>query len=160
MIRASDWLISLVISLSVVSALACARFEMSCAVRARVAEFLRMVDLSGAAGKFPSELSGGMRKRAALARALVAGTKVLLCDEPTSGLDPVRSRDISLLIRDLARKMGCTTVFTTHDVPNAFLTADRVIMLNQGRITAEGTQADFRRSEDAFVKDFLNQGDA
>ncbi len=124
-------------------------------VKARVEELLKMVDMAGAGAKYPSELSGGMRKRAALARAMALGSKVLLCDEPTSGLDPVRSRDISLLIRDLSRKLGCTTVITTHDVPNAFRMADRTVVLNGGRIAGAGREDELRRSSDPFIKEFL-----
>lgn len=124
-------------------------------IHARVGEFLTYVDMPEAAEKFPSQLSGGMRKRAALARAMILGTKVLLCDEPTSGLDPVRSRDISLLIRQLSKKLNCTTVITTHDVVNAFRTADRAIVINEGKAAAEGTEEELRRSADPFVKDFL-----
>jgi phospholipid/cholesterol/gamma-HCH transport system ATP-binding protein len=125
-------------------------------IKAKVAEFLRLVDLPDAGDKYPSQLSGGMRKRAALARAMIMGTKVLLCDEPTSGLDPIRSRDISLLIRDLSKKLGCTVVVTTHDIVNAFRVADRAVVLDQGRIVADGKEADLRRSKDLFVQEFLS----
>ena len=114
-----------------------------------------MVDMADAGMKYPSELSGGMRKRAALARAMVTGSKVLLCDEPTSGLDPIRSRDISSLIRDLSKKLGCTTVITSHDVKNAFLCADRTLVLYQGHIVAQGVPRELRASTDPFVKEFL-----
>lgn len=124
-------------------------------IKARVSEFLAMVDLADAGMKYPSALSGGMRKRAALARAMVTGSKVLLCDEPTSGLDPVRSRDISLLIRDLSRKLGCTTVITTHDVKNAFRCADRAVVLHQGRIIGQGLEQELRALPDPFLKEFL-----
>jgi phospholipid/cholesterol/gamma-HCH transport system ATP-binding protein len=124
-------------------------------IREQVARFLDLVDMSDAADKYPSALSGGMRKRAALARAMVAGPKVLLCDEPTSGLDPVRSRDISELIRTLSRSLGCTTVITTHDVPNALRCADRGLVLNNGRIVVEGVEAQLRACPDPFVKKFL-----
>ncbi len=124
-------------------------------IKERVNELLKMVDMAGAGGKYPSELSGGMRKRAALARALALGSKVLLCDEPTSGLDPIRSRDISLLIRELSRKLGCTTLITTHDVRNAFRTADRALVLNQGRAAACGPENVLRASTDPFVMEFL-----
>lgn len=127
----------------------------SAEIKVKVGEFLRHVDMSDAGEKYPSELSGGMRKRAALARAMIMGTRVLLCDEPTSGLDPIRSRDISLLIRDLSKKLGCTTVVTTHDTVNAFRTADRAVVLNHGRIVASGTRDDLRRSADPFVKEFM-----
>jgi phospholipid/cholesterol/gamma-HCH transport system ATP-binding protein len=125
-------------------------------IRSKVEEFLGLVDLPGVGDKYPSELSGGMRKRAALARAMIMGTKVLLCDEPTSGLDPIRSRDISVLIRDLSKKLNCTVVVTTHDIVNAFRVADRAVVLNEGRIVADGKEADLRRSKDPFVQEFLS----
>jgi phospholipid/cholesterol/gamma-HCH transport system ATP-binding protein len=124
-------------------------------MRAKVAAYLEMIDMAGAEDKYPAELSGGMRKRVALARALIMDTKVLLCDEPTSGLDPIRSKDISLLIRDLSKKTGCTTVVTTHDVINAFRVADRGFVLNRGRIVAQGTEQELRASQDEFTQDFL-----
>jgi phospholipid/cholesterol/gamma-HCH transport system ATP-binding protein len=124
-------------------------------IKDKVAAFLKMVDMPGAGPKYPSQLSGGMRKRAALARALVLGSKVLLCDEPTSGLDPVRSRDISMLIRDLSKQQGCTTVITTHDVRNAFRCADRSVVLYQGRVAGQGSEAELRRLTDPYVKEFL-----
>ncbi len=125
------------------------------AIRESVDRHLAMVDMAGSADRYPSELSGGMRKRAALARAMVLGSKVLLCDEPTSGLDPVRSRDISDLIKDLSRRAGCTTVITTHDVRNAFRIADRAIVLRQGRVLGQGREEDLRQSADPFIKEFL-----
>lgn len=124
-------------------------------IRAKVNDFLALVDMADDGGRYPSELSGGMKKRAALARAMVGDAKVLLCDEPTSGLDPMRSRDISELICRLSRKLGCTTVITTHDVTNAFRTADRAVILNEGHIAAEGDEKILRASKDAFVMEFL-----
>ncbi|MFH0753249.1 MAG: ATP-binding cassette domain-containing protein [Candidatus Omnitrophota bacterium] len=124
-------------------------------IKEKVDVFLKMVDMAGSGSKYPLELSGGMRKRAALARALVLGSKVLLCDEPTSGLDPIRSRDISGLIRDLSKQQGCTTVITTHDVRNAFRSADRAVVLHQGRVVAQGGEEVLRRVTEPFVKEFL-----
>ncbi len=124
-------------------------------IKAKVSAFLAMVDMADAGMKYPSELSGGMKKRAALARAMVAGPKVLLCDEPTSGLDPIRSRDISSLIRDLSKKLGCTTVITSHDVRNALRCANRAIVLHEGRIVAQGMEQELRAVTDPFVKEFL-----
>jgi phospholipid/cholesterol/gamma-HCH transport system ATP-binding protein len=125
-------------------------------IDARVEEYLKDVDMAGSGAKYPAELSGGMRKRVALARALIMDTKVLLCDEPTSGLDPIRSHDISLLIRDPAKKKKTTTVVTSHDIKNSFLIADRLFVLNQGRIAAQGREEDLRRSTDPLVKEFLS----
>ena len=124
-------------------------------IKDKVRTLLAMVDMADAGAKYPSELSGGMRKRAALARALVTSPKVLLCDEPTSGLDPIRSRDISLLIRDLSKKLGCTTVITTHDVKNAFTYADRAVVLYSGRVVAQGVEKELRSLINPFVKEFL-----
>jgi len=121
----------------------------------KVREYLKLVDMPEAADKYPSELSGGMRKRAALARALIMNAKILLCDEPTSGLDPIRSRDIALLIRDLSKKMGTTTVMTSHDIVNTFRVSERVYVLNEGKIAVQGAETDLRRSTDPFVREFL-----
>lgn len=124
-------------------------------IASRVDEMLKLVDMPDAGTKYPAQLSGGMRKRAALARALVMKPRVLLCDEPTSGLDPVRSRDISRLIRELSKAHGCTTVLTSHDVRNSFVTADRAVVLHEGRFAAQGREEDLRRSTDPFVREFL-----
>lgn len=124
-------------------------------INAKVGRYLKLVDLGSAGSKYPAELSGGMRKRAALARALIMDSKVLLCDEPTSGLDPIRSRDLSQLIRELSIKSGCTTVVTSHDVPNALRMADRVFVMDRGKVVVEGTAGDVRASQDPFVVDFL-----
>ena len=103
-------------------------------VSARVREVLKLVDLDGAESKFPAELSGGMKKRVGLARAIVLGAKVLLCDEPTSGLDPIRSRDISDLIRHVSQQIGSTTVLTSHDVNNSFRIASRLLIIDECKI--------------------------
>jgi phospholipid/cholesterol/gamma-HCH transport system ATP-binding protein len=121
----------------------------------KVVEYLKLVDMPEAADKYPSELSGGMRKRAALARALIMDAKILLCDEPTSGLDPIRSRDIALLIHDLSKKMGTTTVMTSHDIINTFRVSERVFVLNEGKIAVQGAETELRRSADPFVREFL-----
>ena len=124
-------------------------------IRQRVREVLDMVDLDEVEAKMPSELSGGMKKRAGLARAIVLGPKVLLCDEPTSGLDPIRSRDISDLIRQVAKKIGATTVITSHDVNNSFRIADRLAILNDSVIEVVGRPQDLLSCEHPFVKEFL-----
>ncbi|MBF0619434.1 MAG: ATP-binding cassette domain-containing protein [Candidatus Omnitrophica bacterium] len=126
------------------------------AIKAKVDEFLDLIDMNGAGEKYPAELSGGMKKRVALARAMISGPKVLLCDEPTSGLDPIRSRDISGLIRDLSKKLGCTTIMTSHDIEHSFMVADRLVVLNNGRIVIDGTKEALRGSADPFVREFLN----
>jgi len=125
------------------------------AMAARVREVLKMVDLEGVESKIPAELSGGMKKRVGLARAIVLGAKVLLCDEPTSGLDPIRSRDISDLIRHVSQQIGSTTVMTSHDVHNSFRIASRLIIINDGKIAAMGTSQQLKESQVPFVREYL-----
>jgi phospholipid/cholesterol/gamma-HCH transport system ATP-binding protein len=124
-------------------------------IAARVREVLKLVDLDEAESKFPNELSGGMKKRVGLARAIVLGAKVLLCDEPTSGLDPIRSRDISDLIRHVSQQIGSTTIMTSHDVNNSFRIATRIIIINDSRIAAIGTAQQLKDSQEPFVREFL-----
>ncbi len=121
----------------------------------KVRWILEMVDLIGSEYKYPSELSGGMRKRAGLARAVVMGSNMVFCDEPTSGLDPIRSKDISDLIKDISVRLGCTMVITSHDIRNAFRIADRLVLIHNGRIIVEGTKESFMKSRDPFVNKFL-----
>lgn len=121
----------------------------------KVKHFLSMVDLEKVEDKYPSELSGGMRKRVGLARAMILDAKVLLCDEPTSGLDPIRSRDISDMIRRISKQMNCATIITSHDIDNALRIADRVVLLNKGKVVVQGTQDDLIQSKDTFVQEFI-----
>lgn len=125
-------------------------------IAARVGEVLGMVDLEGVEKKFPSQLSGGMKKRVGLARAIVLGAKIILCDEPTSGLDPILSRDISNLIRAVSRKINATTVMTSHDIENSLRISDRLILLNEGKIVASGTRDEMRANTMPFVKEFVH----
>lgn len=122
----------------------------------KVRDILDIVDLRGVEEKFPSELSGGMKKRVGLARSVILDCKLLLCDEPTSGLDPIRSRDITDLIKQVSRKMKCTTVITSHDIENSFRVADRVAMVRNGKFIIVGTPAELQNSNDLFVKDFIS----
>ncbi len=124
----------------------------------RVKEVLNLVDLDGVESKFPDELSGGMKKRVGLARAIVLGARVLLCDEPTSGLDPIRSHDISDLIAQVSRQIGSTTVITSHDVNNSLRIADRLIIIDERRIAAIGTGQQLKESSEPFVRQFLRAG--
>jgi len=125
-------------------------------IREKVQNILKLIGLEGIEEKYPVELSGGMKKRVALARAIILDSKILLCDEPTSGLDPLRSRDISDLIRGVARKLRCTTVVTSHDIQNSLRIADRLALLQNGRIAATGTPAEFKVSDNIFVTEFIN----
>jgi phospholipid/cholesterol/gamma-HCH transport system ATP-binding protein len=129
-------------------------------VAARVREVLKLVDLDDVESKLPAELSGGMKKRVGLARAIVLGAKVILCDEPTSGLDPIRSRDISDLIRHVSQQIGSTTVMTSHDVNNSCRIATRLIIINENRIAAMGTAGELKGSKHPFVQEFLQAATA
>jgi len=125
------------------------------AIPARVAEVLAMVGLEGTEHVMPSELSGGMRKRAALARSLVLEPRTLLYDEPTTGLDPVVAAKINHLIRDLQQRLGLTSVVVTHDLASAFLIADRFAFLYEGRMRFVGTPSEARATTDAPLHEFL-----
>lgn len=120
----------------------------------RVDESLRVVDLDGAAGKFPAELSGGMRKRVGVARAIALRPAYLLYDEPTNGLDPVTSAVMDqLMIR--TRDLGVTGVIVTHDMRTAFTAGDRIAMLYEGRIRQAGPVEDIQRTDDPVVRQFI-----
>ena len=125
------------------------------AIPGRVREALAMVDLEGIEPLMPAELSGGMRKRAALARALVLEPRVLLYDEPTTGLDPVVGAKINHLIRDLQRRLGLTSVVVTHDLASAFFVADRIAFLHEGTIRFIGTPEEARAARDPRLHEFL-----
>ena len=118
-------------------------------------ELLRLVGLEGEGKKLPSELSGGMQKRASLARTLALGPSIVLFDEPTSGIDPVTSDSISHLIRDLNRQGGHTSIVVTHDIRLAFQIADHIAMLEDGKVIMAGTPEEFRRSEMKDVSRFI-----
>jgi phospholipid/cholesterol/gamma-HCH transport system ATP-binding protein len=124
-------------------------------IRDRVAECLDDVHLQGVEKRRPSELSGGMRRRVGFARAISLRPEILLFDEPTTGLDPVISDVIADLIREMDQKLHTTTVTITHDMKVAFKIADRVAMLHGGRIIEEGTPADFQRSQNPIVRQFV-----
>ena len=117
---------------------------------------LRMVGLMGRENAMPSELSGGMKKRVSLARAIALNPKIVLYDEPTSGLDPVMSATINRLIMSTRRIMGVTAVVVTHDMESAFTIADRIAMIYDERIIEVGTPAEFRQSGNPVVQQFIS----
>ncbi len=119
---------------------------------------LQKVGLRDAAALHPDQLSGGMRKRVGIARALVMDPEVLFYDEPTAGLDPVMTSVINRLIVDISRTLSVAAVVVTHDMESAFRVADRMIMLFEGRVIAEGTPAEVRASEDPILRQFV-EGD-
>lgn len=124
-------------------------------LRARVAEVLQAVGMPGIEDLMPSQLSGGMKKRVALARAICVLPTILLYDEPTTGLDPVNVRRISELILQLRAELGVTSVVVTHDLQSAFLISDRLAMLAERRIVEVAPPHAFRRSQVAAVQEFL-----
>lgn len=120
-----------------------------------VTEVLESVGLAEAIDKMPSELSGGMRKRIGLARTLILKPEIILYDEPTTGLDTITSREISELILEIQEKYKTTSVIITHDMACAKLTGDRVVILRDGVITAEGSYEELEKSNDAWVRSFF-----
>ncbi|HEV8355392.1 MAG TPA: ATP-binding cassette domain-containing protein [Gemmatimonadales bacterium] len=125
-------------------------------VDARVAESLRLVELEGAAERYPSELSGGMRKRVGIARAIALRPRYILYDEPTTGLDPVTTAAIDDLMVRARQELGATSVVVTHDLRSAFAVADRIAFLYEGRIRRVGSTAEIRETTDPLVRDFLD----
>ncbi len=123
----------------------------------RVVEKLRVVDLGEEIlDLWPSQLSGGMRKRVALARALVAEPSVVLYDEPTTGLDPITTDYVDDMIVSTKKRLGVTSMVISHDIASAFKVADRLAVLYDGRIAAQGTPAEVRQSDHPFVRKFLS----
>lgn len=125
-------------------------------VRERVRQLLASVGLEHTERQMPSELSGGMRKRVGLARALATDPEVLFYDEPTSGLDPIVAGVIDSLIVSVREQFGVTSVVVSHDIASILRTCDRIAMLHEGRIVAYGTAAEIRASEDPKVRQFLD----
>ncbi|HAL92439.1 MAG TPA: ABC transporter ATP-binding protein [Verrucomicrobia bacterium] len=124
-------------------------------IRRLAAEKLALVGLEGVGDKTPDNISGGMRKRVGLARAIVTEPEIILYDEPTSGLDPVISRQIDLLIDDLRKKLGVTSVVVTHDLYSALYVGTRVAMLHEGKFVVCAPPEEFVASEHPIVRDFL-----
>jgi phospholipid/cholesterol/gamma-HCH transport system ATP-binding protein len=124
-------------------------------VQDRVEERLRWVGLSGVESMKPASLSGGMRKRVGLARALAMDPQYILYDEPTTGLDPIMADAIDQLIRALQKQLGVTSIVVTHDMTSAYKVADRMVMLYEGRIVFSGTPEETRTTKDAIVRQFV-----
>jgi phospholipid/cholesterol/gamma-HCH transport system ATP-binding protein len=121
----------------------------------KVNEVLALVGLEDAGEKMPSDISGGMMKRAGLARAIITEPEIILYDEPTSGLDPIMSRKIDALIASLKKKLKITSVVVTHDLHSAFGIGDRIAMLNGGKVIECGTVQEFKKSKNDFVQEFI-----
>ncbi len=124
-------------------------------IETKVCEKLDLLDLGEHAEKMPADISGGMKKRAGLARAIVLDPEIVLYDEPTSGLDPVMASRINHLIIDVKEKLGVTSVVVTHDMESAYTVGDRIAMLYGGRIVQVGTPDEIRESTDAVVRQFV-----
>ena len=124
-------------------------------IEALVIEALKNVGLEDAIDKMPSELSGGMRKRVGLARALILKPEIILYDEPTTGLDPITSKEISQLILDVQKKYNTASIIITHDVECARITANRMIIIKEGIAAAEGTFQELSESKDEWVRSFF-----
>jgi phospholipid/cholesterol/gamma-HCH transport system ATP-binding protein len=123
-------------------------------IRARVEEVLEAVGLLDAIAKIPSDLSGGMRKRIGLARTLILKPEIMLYDEPTTGLDPITSREISELILQMQKKYHTSSIIITHDMACAKITADRMLVMNNGEFIAEGNYEQLENGPDELVRSF------
>ncbi|HEY1955228.1 MAG TPA: ABC transporter ATP-binding protein [Polyangiaceae bacterium] len=124
-------------------------------IQGRVAQSLELVGLPGIETMRPSDLSGGMRKRVALARTLALQPEVILYDEPTTGLDPINTARINHLINGIKRALKLTSIVVTHDLGTAFAVSDRVAMLHRGRVRFIGTLEELKNTRDKFVRDFI-----
>lgn len=120
-----------------------------------VTQMLDLVGLPGTQDLYPAELSGGMKKRVGLARAIAVNPEIVLYDEPTAGLDPIMSRNISRLIKKTQEQLHVTSVLVTHDMQSAFYAADRVAMIYEGHIVAIGTAEEMKNSTNPIVKAFI-----
>lgn len=133
----------------------CRHSQVEC--RTRVMECLQLVNLEPEVAElYPVELSGGMQKRVAIARAIAGHQRYLLYDEPTTGLDPENAYIITRLIDDLRREIGVTSIIVTHDLDNAFRVADHIALMFKGQIRFHGTVDEFRESDDSLVRRFVS----
>jgi len=123
----------------------------------RVEEVLDGVGLLDAIDKLPSDLSGGMRKRVGLARTLIVKPEIMLYDEPTTGLDPITSREISELILHMQKKYKTSSIIITHDMECARITADRIVIMDDGEYIAEGSYKELQKSDNKIVKSFFSE---
>lgn len=124
-------------------------------IKKRIRNIMQQLDLSDIDDKYPSQLSGGMKKRVALARALVTDPEIVLFDEPTTGLDPIRKNAVHSMIADYQKKFGFTGVVVSHEIPDIFYFSQRVAMLEEGRVIIEGTPAEIQQTTDPVVQQFI-----
>jgi phospholipid/cholesterol/gamma-HCH transport system ATP-binding protein len=128
-------------------------------IRSMVKERLESLGLRNIEHKYPSELSGGMRKRVGLARALVLEPQILLYDEPTTGLDPVATKNVDDMIRDISQKTGVTSIVISHDMASTFRIGNRISMLFDGKIIESGTPDQILRSQNPHLREFVETSD-
>jgi phospholipid/cholesterol/gamma-HCH transport system ATP-binding protein len=124
-------------------------------IKDKVLDKLKVLGLEGTSQRFPSQLSGGMRKRVGLARALMLEPEVLMYDEPTSGLDPITARMVDEMILDTRERFGVTSVVISHDMAGAIEIADRIFVLAKGRVAASGTPRELAEGDNAIVREFI-----
>lgn len=125
-------------------------------IAARVRAKMEQLDIAGIGESYPAQLSGGMRKRVALARALITEPKIVLFDEPTTGLDPVRKNAVHRMISDYQRRLGFTGIMVSHEIPDVFHISQRIAMLEEGRIIFQGSSREIQASRNPAVKAFIN----
>ena len=124
-------------------------------IKHRVRDKLHQLDLHKIDNQYPSQLSGGMKKRVALARALVTDPEIVLFDEPTTGLDPIRKTAVHSMISDYQKRLGFTSIIVSHEIPDVFFISQRVAMIDAGRICFEGTPEEIQRTADPVVRSFI-----
>jgi phospholipid/cholesterol/gamma-HCH transport system ATP-binding protein len=125
----------------------------------RVREKLTQLDLAGIEDKYPSQLSGGMKKRVAMARALVTDPEIVLFDEPTTGLDPIRKNAAHAMIAEYQKAFGFTGVMVSHEIPDVFYISQRIAMLDEGRIVFQGSPDAIRNSTEPVIRQFIRGQD-
>lgn len=125
-------------------------------IKKRVEDKMQQLELAGNETKYPSQLSGGMKKRVALARALITEPEIVLFDEPTTGLDPVRKNAVHNMISDYQRKYGFTAVVVSHEIPDVFYISQSIAMLSEGKILIQGNPEEIQQSSDPVIQNFIN----
>lgn len=124
-------------------------------INRRVLDRMRQLELDGIDQKYPSQLSGGMKKRVALARALITDPEIVIFDEPTTGLDPIRKNAVHSMIVDYQQKFGFTAILVSHEIPDIFYISQRIAMINEGKIIFQGSPDEIQQTEDAIIRQFV-----